>query len=341
VADSRGPALELPGPGLAAELVRGLAQPLRVLDIGSRGQVYPVLLPVAPATEIVGFEPDRDECARLNRQLPGQRWRSAVVLPYAVTGRSGPRTLHLTRRPDLSSLLRPRCPVPGTDWEVVERRRVMGRSLADLRCAGELTGRWDFLKVDVQGLEHEVLAGLPDDLYADLAGLEVECRLGHHYEGQHGMLDVAADVMRHGFELFALAPVFAGGSRVDETQPWPRSRRPLSHGDLLLLRDPRWPDGTADDRERLRRAGVLTLLYGLHGFWVAALELAGRHLPGQARRLRAVLAGDGGWRWRWRLLALSVAAMVDPRPAKRFRLARHAVTVDAEGLYWRLSAPKL
>ena len=331
-----------PGPGLASALARCAREPLRAIDVGSRGGLHPLLMPVAPITEIVGFEPDVYECERLNRQVAAEPWLSATVLPCAVTGQTGERVLHVTGRPDLSSLLPPTHAGGSADWEIVERRIVPGRSFADLRHSGVLHGRWDFLKVDVQGLEHEVLSSVPPAIELTLAGIQVECRVQRHYRGQRSLLEVMEHVGARGFELFALDQVFAGGSAADLRQPWPPSRRALSHADLLFLRDPCWPDAAQDPEERCLRASRLVVLYGLHGYWLAALDVADRHLPEHAAELRRLLPrSEDTPRWRLRLLAMALACAVRAGRPRRFRLARHALLVEGGGIDWRLSVPRL
>ena len=58
---------------MSAKLVDLLtSQPFRVLDVGARWDIAVHFRPFAAHTEVVGFEPEPDECARLNAQLASQ-----------------------------------------------------------------------------------------------------------------------------------------------------------------------------------------------------------------------------------------------------------------------------
>jgi len=80
---------------------------IKCLDIGAREGITPDLLPLAPAVEAYGFEPDPDECARLNQrfQAAPTPWRRVTFLPVALAGGGGERTLHFYRMRGGSSLL--------------------------------------------------------------------------------------------------------------------------------------------------------------------------------------------------------------------------------------------
>jgi hypothetical protein len=45
-------------------------QGLGILDVGARGGAHTALSEVAPLVNLVGFEPDPEECRRLNAEPP-------------------------------------------------------------------------------------------------------------------------------------------------------------------------------------------------------------------------------------------------------------------------------
>jgi FkbM family methyltransferase len=333
------------GKGELSQRVEALLQgePLRVLDVGARGGLHALFLPIADQTEIIGFDPDQKECERLSHLVQSQGWRSARLISCAVSGQGGGRVLYSTRRPELSSLLLPCC-ASSPDWEVVHTDYLCTESFAGLRATGQLAGRWDYLKIDVQGLEYELLQHMPADLAEDLVGVEVEGRIQQHYRGQRSLAELIDLMLARGFELVAFDPVFEGGSSIDLTDPWPPSRRRLSHGDLLFLRPRGWAEtkGSTAQAQRAYAARLATIAL-LHGFWTLALALVGDFLPEHSEALRTLLpAREYSWRWRWRTLRLALSLLIRPNRQRRFLLARQALAVPGkDGHHWRLSPPKL
>ena len=90
------------------ELCRILADlPMTCLDIGARGGFTSDLLPLAPSVNAVGFEPDPEECERLNRAAAKDKgaWRTLRFIPTALGDTNGVGTLHFYRQRGCSSLL--------------------------------------------------------------------------------------------------------------------------------------------------------------------------------------------------------------------------------------------
>src|SRR4051794_32518000 len=83
------------------------AQPLGFIDVGARGGVHDLMAPVAGATAVLGFEPDKDACDELNSiarsgKLP---WAQLKCMPTALADRQGNAILHLCAAPTNHSLL--------------------------------------------------------------------------------------------------------------------------------------------------------------------------------------------------------------------------------------------
>jgi FkbM family methyltransferase len=146
---------------------------LTLVDVGSRGGVT-ALREVADVVDVYGFEPNQTEYeklvrARASSPLP---YRSLNVFPWAIAEADGVAELKVTRHPGASSFLEPNLErLEEITWkerehpsgyselfEVVERRAVPTRSLAGF-AREQGIGHVDCLKLDVEGLEYEVLQG--------------------------------------------------------------------------------------------------------------------------------------------------------------------------------------
>ena len=183
---------------------------LHVFDVGARRGLDARWQQFHRYLSVVGFEPDPAECARLARGSGALRY-PARFLPYAI-GRDTRSDVpfHVTRWPVGSSLL------PPDPWWTAEftqmaavlqdegQRRVETVSL-DEACDRERV--WpDFLKVDVEGAELDVLRGGERALARALA-LDVEVEFVPLRLGQPLFADVDAHLRGRGWRLLGLKRV--------------------------------------------------------------------------------------------------------------------------------------
>lgn len=168
-----------------------------ILDVGaSRGQFALHARHRYPQARIVCFEPLPDSQATLRRVL-GDR---VELRPVAVGAEAGTASMHVSAADDSSSLLpigeRQLAEFPGT--QEARQLDVPVTTLADVLDEG-LAGPV-LLKIDVQGLELDVLRGAGDALSA-VDTIFVECSFVELYEGQALADEVIAYLFARGFRL--------------------------------------------------------------------------------------------------------------------------------------------
>lgn len=173
----------------SASTDRGGPPPFTVLDVGARGGLS------APWSRFQGicrgllFEPDPQEAQRL--QDVGSE---AVVYPYAVAGKTGRRPFYVLRHRGSSSLYPPNMeylnqfPEPEL-FDIDATVEVEVYSLDDLAKHKDLEP-FDFVKLDVQGAELEILEGGEALIRERALGLQVEVEFQTMYEGQPLFRDV-------------------------------------------------------------------------------------------------------------------------------------------------------
>ncbi|MFA4927866.1 MAG: FkbM family methyltransferase [Patulibacter sp.] len=168
-----------------------------VLDVGaSRGQFALHATQRYPDARVLCFEPLRTSQDVLRRVL-GSR---VTIVPTAVGAEPGTAVLHVAAADDSSSLLpigtRQRTEFPGThetgriEVPVTPLSEFLGADLAQPA----------LLKIDVQGLELEVLRGAGDAL-SRVDTVLVECSFVELYEGQALADDVIVHMAQRGFRL--------------------------------------------------------------------------------------------------------------------------------------------
>jgi len=168
-----------------------------VIDVGaSRGQFASFATHRFPGAKVFCFEPLDEPAAALERAL-GQR---AEVRRVALGSEPGTATIHISARDDSSSLLpigeRQVAEFPGT-------AAIAAREIAVSTLDREFPDRLQrpcLLKIDVQGLEADVLRGGPSMLEQVDEAL-IECSFVELYEGQ-ALAPEVVDIMKSaGFAL--------------------------------------------------------------------------------------------------------------------------------------------
>lgn len=175
-----------------------------IADIGARGGWSKDFASLAQhaRTRFIAAEPEAKEAARIAAAHP-----DAVVLPFALGEHDGTGTLKLTRELGCASMYEPNTSLLGLypirSWFEVERRvEVEVRrydSLVDEFECPEI----DFLKIDTQGYELEVLKGIGSHL-TPVCCIELEAHVLPLYEGQALLTDICAFLFAYGFELITL-----------------------------------------------------------------------------------------------------------------------------------------
>ena len=249
-------------------------QGLGVIDVGARGGAHPVFNIVNLMVELVGFEPDPEEAKRL--QMSGQgnrRFKSLTYLPCALGSMDGQQTFHVCRSSGVSSLYQPnsgfleRFP-DARRFQVESTAPIAVRSLDSLRRdrSVKLPQHIDFIKIDTQGSELDILKGAQATLRGEVMAVEVEVEFAPLYNAQPLFRDVDAFLSDCGFTLFKL-----------RRQEWIRrayaesphlTAGQLVFGDALYFKDPFGgpPSRTPIDAHRLEALILLAILYDLYDF---------------------------------------------------------------------------
>ena len=274
---------------------------LQCLDIGAREGITPDLLPLAPAVEAFGFEPDPEECARLNRTAAANPapWRSLKFLPVALGGSHGSRTLNLYRMRGGSSLFEADLEL-AKQFGRAENFQLEGRVPVEtlpLDAAAEKFGftNANYLKLDIQGAELEVLQSAPKLLAKSVLALRVEIEFLPIYKGQPLHSDVDAFMQARGFVTMGIVEPRSwrrttrhrfklSGGRL------PFSRGQIAHADYVYFRNPNsLADDTPENVQTALKAAFLALNYECVDHAAVILER-----PAIAQHLRNTFGMDVG-----------------------------------------------
>lgn len=179
-----------------------------VADVGARYGVHPSWNGFQAPLRYIAFEPDGEEAERLRHAVKPSTHMSYEVLESALDREEGVRDFHLLRHRGLSSFLKPnlssecfRHLKPGQaeiDRIVPIQTRRLDAVFDDLGIIP------DFLKVDTEGTEHDVIEGTSGLLGNGVLGIRSSCNFQPCFHGQRLFSESHDFLLRFGFVLLNL-----------------------------------------------------------------------------------------------------------------------------------------
>lgn len=258
-----------------------LAQtPLGFIDIGARGGAHDMVEPLAKRTAVLGFEPDKPECERLlkNPEVT-EPWAKFALEPVALADANGEATLYLLSAATNHSLLPPNDAFVKrygmVKWEVMGKEPLMTTTLDDVLFAPTYAKEdwWgEFLKIDTQGTEYEILLGSKRTLAERTVAVVAEVSFCELYKGQKLFSEVEMFMRSQGFSFFGFAPIHGRSRKFLDKRGHVGVERAL-YSDAIFFRDP-LPGGPAEFTLSPRRVAALFSIALLLNFYDYALELA-------------------------------------------------------------------
>jgi FkbM family methyltransferase len=177
--------------------------PLVVVDVGARSGFKKEWKAFGDALRVYCFEADAEECNRLNDAASG----NVVYLPYVLGAKTGDATLHHTRFSDSSGLYQ-------TNWDYFSRllnrdngitekqENIRVTTLTDALSSSGVKSV-DFLKLDVEGAELDVLRGATSYVESGrLIGVLSEFRFHEEINGSPPFWQLDAYLQQRGFRLY-------------------------------------------------------------------------------------------------------------------------------------------
>ncbi len=275
--------------------------PLVVVDVGARGRLVEPWGSFAErfpkAITIIGFEPDPEECDRLNRTceanaryLPYALWEDDRTIPVHIAERASTSSVH----PPNFTLLRDYQPKHWQPRQTVKTVEVAAKPLDAL--LDEAT-QPDFIKIDTQGAELQIIRGARTVLREACFGCTLETWTAEVHAGQGLSFEIMAEMHGLGFRLGDLERV-ALWRRDDERLQADRGE--LIGMDLLYFRD---LDAFAESQPapRLIKAALIADVWGFRAMALALLDKAaargGDHADLATLVSRTVIETSGAKRW--------------------------------------------
>lgn len=264
-----------------------------LLDGGARDNLPPEwsLLESFDCLKTIGFEPDIEECDRLNSSALINS--SRTYFPKALWNTDGQVNIHIAKSPGSSSVYPP-------NQEVLKK---FDRGVWEPRCTDKYVAvesatidsvlkmsdsDCDFIKLDIHSAEYEALEGAISSLKTKVFGVLVETWTLEYHQGQYLAHDVMKILIDLGFQLFEVG-IAAGGRRAIATTV-PLYCKQQVHGlDLLFFKDPIvFP---CDQKSLIKcvKSAAIADLYGYPDYAITILKEQADRCPEQMPVLQQVV----------------------------------------------------
>lgn len=183
------------------ELLKGSL--FTLIDIGAAGGAHKRWSYFSDSLRVVGFEPDEKEFVKLKNS------DREIWFNIALSDAKGTRTLHITKSQTNTSFLMPNQELlkqlqwspnePVTDHDILKDVDVECDALDSI--LGSKNVRPDYMKLDTQGSELEILKGADRVLLGDLLITEIEVEFAPLYKDQPLFADIDVFMRERGFIL--------------------------------------------------------------------------------------------------------------------------------------------
>lgn len=258
---------------------------LCVIDVGASGGLSEPFRG-KPNIQAVFVEPDERAATELERRFPGVR-----LLRRALSNENGRVPFYLARDQECSSCLEPNMALlsrfPNPERFESVRRLELDAATLDSQMAAIAVDP-DFIKLDVQGYESQILEGGTRCLSRSMGAI-IEVEFAPLYCGQKLFPDVHVAMTAAGFELYDLQRSFWKRSANGR---FPMARGQCLFGNALYLKSPETIVKTyGDDPHKLSKAARLYHLFGYGDLLEVISGLLERSEPSVAEEAR-IFAND-------------------------------------------------
>lgn len=253
------------------------ASPLVLIDAGARGGLQKNWRRAKKHLKVIGFEPDPKECRKLAGAAEGG---PVKYINSALYSKEGPLRIFLTKNRGVSSVYRPDAEFLGKfpekdRYQISESLEIQADTLDGVLRSGGVTDA-DFIKLDTQGSELDILRGASKTVDDRIFGLEIEAETVPIYESQPLFSDIDNFLRERGFFLFDIRPFYW---KREKGKDYGYAKGQMIFADTLYLRRPesfasliaKIEDG-AVGKSKVLKAVSVCILYGYLDY---AMEIFG------------------------------------------------------------------
>jgi FkbM family methyltransferase len=217
--------------------------PFGFIDIGSMGGIHSLVTSIDSITHALCFEPGDKEYLKLKEMYStNNTFAKVTIMPNALGGTDKSEAkLYVSKVLTNTSLLQPSINFinrySANRFEVDSIQSISTITLDNaLRIEPKLFGqKWDFIKIDTQGSEWEILSGATKTL-ENVVAIWCEVEFFPVYTEQKLYADIDLLLREHGFFIYALYPHYRSTKSIDRITGDTEER--VMWADALFFKDP-------------------------------------------------------------------------------------------------------
>lgn len=251
------------------------------IDAGTADSIHSLILPVASLAHCVCFEADEDKSLALLQKYTKEKIFSKIdILNVALGGGRKKEKLYFTKSPVNTSIFKPAEELilryNASGFKVTRVGRIKTESLDSIVLGLKKTGVMpaEFIKLDCQAAEFDILTGASRILNSGCVALLLEVEFFEMYRNQKTFSDIDNFLKKKGFQLYGIYPNYISAKKLDRRVYDSEER--IMWADVLYFKDP-LSSSNKLARFSKRNLDAVLLSAILTHFYDFALEITGRY----------------------------------------------------------------
>lgn len=250
--------------------------PINFIDIGARGSFFNKFSPVSDITSVYAFEPDKEEIESLKKK-EGKNWKNFKLFSLALGENKNKTFLFSCVAPTNSSIFKPNPKYIRRynmeKWKVKSKKKVTLDKLDSLlNQSANKKKIGEFIKIDTQGSEFEILKGAKKILKNHTIGVITEVSFLELYKNQKLFSDIEMFLRKQNFYFFGFE-TFHNRSKGFLSKDKYNFKERLMQTNAIFFKDPF--EQSFLDKRKIRAICLSTMI---NGFFDFSLEISKRFL---------------------------------------------------------------
>ena len=238
---------------------------ISLVDIGGYKGIQDRWRRVEKFVEFHAFEPNSVEADKIKSKT-----KSLNIYKSALSSTDGKIILNICKEPAVSSLLKLNFEFLKKfknveRFEIIEKIEVEAKQLDSLKI-----DKIDFIKIDVQGYNLEVLKGSNKAL-EKAVGIEIECEFKEIYKNQSLFRDVDEYLSKHNFELCDFTDIVRWSEKVNDEKK--QIDKIDNQGEIIFVNALYIKKNLQHEKIDTKKLKKIILIYLLYGQYSKALNL--------------------------------------------------------------------
>ncbi len=205
-----------------------------IIDVGARGGFRKQWRAFNDQFQIIGFEPDLKECTRLNKKYKSSQHK---FYPIALSKTAGKRKFYITNYPASSGFYKPNMEfykrLPSEKNMSIRKIVTIKTITLDSFLKKNKTSKIDFIKLDIEGAELDVLKGAKEILKKSVFGLSIEISFNPLHINRPTFSQLDSLLSSLGFTFFDLS-MYRYGRRGLSPNLFSKKTSPTEFGQAII-----------------------------------------------------------------------------------------------------------